>query len=86
MKTKNTRKVKHLQQTPLSLHFVFGKIPVRKHSLSIPSLCHYIFNVAFCITRYLKRSHETPTSMKICVGSVEAVLQPQILGNKLDMT
>ena len=55
------------------------------NSVGNPSLYHYIWNVAFCVTRYLKRGNETPTSIKICIGLIDAALQPQILGNKLDI-
>ena len=58
---------------------------VQKHGMEKPSLYHYVCNVAFCVTRYLERVNETPTSIKICIGLVDVVLQPETLCNKLDI-
>ena len=37
----------------------------------------------FCVAGYIKCSNKTPTLAKKCIGFVDVVLRPKILGNRL---
>ena len=37
----------------------------------------------FCVAGYIKCCNKTPTPAKKCIGFVDVVLRPKILGNRL---